>query len=89
MLNSSCFECQDGTKIHFSNVRKMEMFIVDDVPFIYINGHRILNIKHNKKVAKKVDAWLQINNYKTVVDYVKMTDDEIESADYEEIQVNG
>ena len=40
IYNNSCFECQDGTKIHFSNVREMEIFFVDDIPFVYVNGHR-------------------------------------------------
>lgn len=75
-MSLNCFECHDGTKIHYSNVRELVMYYIDyETPVVMINGHRIINSKHNKKVSKLTDKWLVLNRYKTIVTYEKMEDD--------------
>lgn len=73
----SCFDTVTGEKIHFCNVRKLEIFYLDDVPVMLINGIRVYNNKHNKKVAQMSDKYFRINNFKTVVFYQKVNDEDI------------
>lgn len=86
-MANMCFFTQDGLKIHFANVTEIVMYKVDKIEFVFINGHRLINDKTNKRLLKLMFPFKFSTGNKCIFTYEPLKKED--SIEYEEVIVNG